>query len=881
MFDKKYLYEFDPSGGLAANRVPPESHSINPASGADYDVIIPTFAPFFRQGLVVKHITSGQTLTEGVHFDLGYHFEAASMECDTPIYGGIVVIDRTLSGRLTVEYQTLGGEWVLDSQEILNILANIKNDPRKVKWDDVIDKPIVFPPVDHLHHSDDLVGMDEVVQGIEAIRQTLGDSAAKSLTALLEHIRDHANPHHVTLAQLGLDSLGQLSEATEQDVDAGTDSLRFISARRLMYFLSKKVQPIVDAHIGDKNNPHGVTKSQVGLSDVPNYRMATLAEAMEGVLGNRFMSPSLVQAVVADRIAAAMADSGDKPTKESIGLGNVQNYGIADFEQAVAGTSNELYMTPLRVANHVANVIASAMQAHLDADNPHKITAKTVGLDLVQNYGIATAAELVSGTATNKYVTVAGVTTMIKNAVGSGVADDLKNHIEDQNNPHGVTKSQVGLGDVDNYKTATAGNVSLTVANMFMTPAAFLGSLWSKLSERAQENGKLGDIGIIDGNPQTGGVRYGRVVSRDLVISTNATELAKLKDANEDFSRVFANWKRFSVDKNTMVSPAVASELEAWVFDKTNNRIVCQVNSVSVIGFVSPKSYSDYTFEVKAASSDADDDLLGILIGYYQEEGKTHTLTALRSCGGDGSGLSGSAAGNRGRSLWYIAKDFGTAEVKYLYEGNGGLKWPDTGTVDDSRHPMADVGSAANKGWGEWLKGVKIRATRDGDTIVVETTDYDGDTYVAASKITIDLSADDDLAGFMGSSPVGYVCFSQNQTTWTTLARPDGKQPIYDLEAGQVLEFDGSAWVNNEGSDELVHPGQIYHTPLTGKTHFVDTYGDVFLIADLNPSANVITQNSGDILFSGNGSSASPLTAEFSGTTTKTMHSDSDMTAGS
>jgi len=868
MFDKKYLYEFDPSGGLAANRVPPESHIINPASGADYDVIIPTFTPFFRKGLVVKHLSSGQTLTEGVHFDLGYKFAAASLECQTGIYGCIVMLDRTLSGNLTVEYQTLGGEWTLDAQEILNILANIHNDPRQVKWDDIIDKPIVFPPVDHLHHSDDLVGMDDVVKGIEAIRDTIGDSAAKALTALLEHLRDHANPHHVTLAQLGLDSLGQLSEATEQDVDAGTDNLRFISSRRLAYFLTSKVQPAVDAHASKKDNPHAVTAAQVGLGNVPNFRMATLAEAMEGVLTDRFMSPALVQSLVADRIAAAMAESGDKPTKESIGLGNVENYGIADFEQAVAGTSNALYMTPLRVANHVANAIATAMQAHLDADNPHHITALTVGLNLVQNYGVATAAELVSGTATNKYVTVAGVTTMLQNAIGSGVAEDLAAHEADRNNPHAVTKTQVGLGDVDNFKTATAGQVALNVANLFMTPAAFLGSLWTKLSDRVLESGDFGDVPFIDGNSQTGGVRYGRLISRDVVFSTNAAELAKLKSADEDFARVFATWKRYSVNNTTMVSPALPAEIDAWVYDATKNRIICQVNSSSVIGFVSPKSYSDYTFEVRVTSSDADDDLIGVLLGYYvDEDGKTHTLSAFRTPGG-------------GTRLWIIAKDYGTAEQKFISNINGGLKWWD-GVVNDN-HPLVSNEAANNgKGWGQWLQGVKIKATREGDTLTVETSDLNGDVYVDSAKVVIDLTADDDLAGFTGSSPVGYTCFSQLYSTWETLARPDGRQPIYDLQAGQVLEFDGSDWAVGEGSEELVQNGQIYHTALTGKTHFVDTFGDTFLIADLNPIVPVVTANTTDIKLSGAGTTDSPLTAELTGTTAKALHSDTDMTAGS
>lgn len=44
-------------------------------------------------------------------------------------------------------------------------------------------------------------------------------------------------------------------------------------------------------HLEDKLNPHGVTKSQVGLSEVQNYGVATVAEAKGGKVNNKYMTP--------------------------------------------------------------------------------------------------------------------------------------------------------------------------------------------------------------------------------------------------------------------------------------------------------------------------------------------------------------------------------------------------------------------------------------------------------------------------------------------------------------------------------------------------------------------------------------------------------------
>lgn len=870
MFDKKYLYEFDPSGGLAANRVPPESHTITPANGSDFDVIIPSFAPFFRKGMVVKHITSGQTLVEGIHFDLGYKFEAASKQTATPIYGAIVITDRTLSGQLTVEYQTLGGEWVMDTQEILTLLQNVKTDPRTVRWEDVIDKPITFPPVDHLHHSDDLVGMDDVTKGIEAIRVAVGDSAGKALSALLEHLRDHANPHEVSLAQLGLDSLGGLSESTTADVDAGTDNLRFISARRLQYFLTSKVQPAINTHANNKNNPHGVTKAQVGLDLVENYRMATLGEALEGTLTSRYMSPQLVAAIVTDRIQAALSGNVDVPTKDSIGLGNVQNYGMANFEQAIAGTAENLYMSPLRVAQHVANAVAAVMQQHLDADNPHKITATTVGLSNVRNFGIATAAELAGGTATDKYTTVAGVTTMMTAFYNAGPAGQLSAHLADKTNPHGVNKTQVGLGNVQNYGLATDATFADTNNTAYLTPGVLLRNLWSKLNDRTVEASQLGDVPLVNGDPQYGGFRYGRIVSRKIGFATNATEMALLKAADEDFGRVFNTWRRISI-KGSLVSPALPAETQAWEYDATKNAIVCKVNSDSLVGFVSPESYSDYVFEVRLSSVDGDDDTIGIILGCVVENGLTYTLIASRNCGGSTPNFISGAP-----KLFSVAINArSTAALSTVVaSGNYGLKWGD-GVVDDTR-----TTNPGSKGWGNWPTGCKIRAVREGDKITVTTTDLGSDTYVPAATIVIDLQSSDELRRFASKSAIGYMAQSQNSSTWKTITRPDAKSPIYDLTTNQLLIFDGNAWgVSDGGGGVKLTPGQLYHTPMTGKTHFVDTETDIFLVADLNPTAKVATANSLSVTLSGDGTTNNPLTATFTGNTDKSVNSTQDVTA--
>src|SRR5699024_4718521 len=48
---------------------------------------------------------------------------------------------------------------------------------------------------------------------------------------------------------------------------------------------------IYDNHLSSTDNPHNVTKTQVGLGNVPNFPLASQADAEGGVVSGSFMSP--------------------------------------------------------------------------------------------------------------------------------------------------------------------------------------------------------------------------------------------------------------------------------------------------------------------------------------------------------------------------------------------------------------------------------------------------------------------------------------------------------------------------------------------------------------------------------------------------------------
>lgn len=299
-------------------------------------------------------------------------------------------------------------------------------------------------------------------------------------------------------------------------------------------------------------------------------------------------------------------------------------------------------------------------------------------------------------------------------------------------------------------------------------------------------------------------------------VSTDA-ELTFQQSQKESFEKVFDSWYRISrlvgthvdnVEGDSYTDEAMPSELTAWTYDSANDKIICQINSVSLVGFVSDQRYDGYTLEVVVNSTAADNDFIGVCIAHAVDgNGDTHILTAMRCL--------------NGRAPLVIDKnyqEFDTPEyeVARVYSG---LQWGD-GTTTTAAGPTTLAG------WDALPNGLKLKVTREGDIITVETTLNDG-TYHAPATTVIDLSADPELEVFRGHQRYGYVCQSQPDSTWDVLERPGDRYPIVDTRDNTIYTYEDGSWVNqgtdlqlliNDGS---ATPGGLHYNPTTERYYYL------------------------------------------------------------
>ncbi len=147
-----------------------------------------------------------------------------------------------------------------------------------------------------------------------------GTDAQANLTA---HVEDKNNPHEVTKAQIGLENVDNTSDVNKPVSTAQATAIA--DAKKA----GTDAQANLTAHINNKANPHGVTKAQVGLGDVDNTSDANkpISTAMQTALDKKLDKTAVVD-VTASATKGQAADA--KSAYDSLPI--LKTWTAADLE---------------------------------------------------------------------------------------------------------------------------------------------------------------------------------------------------------------------------------------------------------------------------------------------------------------------------------------------------------------------------------------------------------------------------------------------------------------------------------------------------------------------------------------------------------------------
>lgn len=487
-------YPLDLTGTAATNRVTGERHIVA-ATGAR--AVATKAGPFFTRGMVVRNAITNQELIPGTDYLAVHLFQEATLRTGREVCS-VVLIQNGVSGtEFLIEYQAIGGEYSASIDAIEQMLESLDLDNRVVHWADLLGRPEYFDPAPHLHDIGDLYGFeyvtavlhqierailigdqashDELRQYVDLRVQAVRDTLTGVLTRLDDHVNNTNNPHNTTKTHVGLGNVQNYAVATQQDAVDGAANNLYMTPLRTKQAIEQFAGETLSSHITNQNNPHNVTKAQVGLGLVQNYPIASSAQAISGS-GTAYITASLLGTALQSNntpFTAHIANTSNphNTTKSHVGLGSVDNYATATAIQAAAGTATNLFLTPAGGRQLVETLVGNNLTSHVNnTNNPHNVTKAQVGLGLVQNYAVADNAQAAAGAANDLYMTPATSKYLIDQWWATA-GSNINSHIANTNNPHSTTKAQVGLGSVQDYGIATQADATSGTSNvLYMTP---------------------------------------------------------------------------------------------------------------------------------------------------------------------------------------------------------------------------------------------------------------------------------------------------------------------------------------------------------------------------------------------------------------------------
>lgn len=185
MLPQVQKYAFDPSAVSPNNAVIDEAHDLTVDNNR---IIVPRNGPFYTSGLIVGR-QSGQNLILEQDYVPVYLYQAATMATGHEVMTAIAIVnDNIVADELLLDYQVVGGEYSSEATAIIEVVENLEQVDLTAYWDDIRNKPVVFPPEDHKHDAHDLVGLSGLTQALSDIKDAIDINNSDMLADIREQL---------------------------------------------------------------------------------------------------------------------------------------------------------------------------------------------------------------------------------------------------------------------------------------------------------------------------------------------------------------------------------------------------------------------------------------------------------------------------------------------------------------------------------------------------------------------------------------------------------------------------------------------------------------------------------------------------------------------
>jgi hypothetical protein len=218
------------------------------------------------------------------------------------------------------------------------------------------------------------------------------------------------------------------------------------------------------------------------------------------------------------------------------------------------------------------------------------------------------------------------------------------------------------------------------------------------------------------------------------------------------------NWLKFShdavhIDGRADAYPNRPDDIDAggvshWQTSADQSTIEYVNNSRSYVGAVTPDNIETYILEAELSSTAADDDGIGLVIGYVKDQQYEYTLSAIRTQGGILGGETWAVVSNLGTALTNQGEDIVNPNISSVV-------WSNSTTALQS---------------GNWSTGgnTKIRIEKTDNIVKVWTSQFGNTTIDDETLIEINLNDSEETKKFI-TSRTGFSTWGQTGAKFSNI----------------------------------------------------------------------------------------------------------------
>lgn len=428
-------YELDPTGLDAANLIADETHnSVDTLTG----ILIPKFGDFFTDSLIIKNNANTVLVRNDDYVPIELN-QTASLQYGKEICRGILILTNKSLSPFTVTYQVLGGERSYGNDNLLAVMQDKILPPQPMDYGDIFDVPVEFEPAHHLHDIDEVYGFERIVVALNRVKKAIEIGSFPAFQSMMGFL-DSA------LLKIKLDMNIYLDNQMEAEL------VKFKEQFTKEYFKIENIPNLKQAK--EAEGYAAGSKTYLSTSIVEN-KLVTL-EALVGLKKAFFESfvrkqltgLDLTTAVYGAPTAISVRDMPNRSTitviSKEVALKNEVAFDYSLYPSEFPD-NNELII--LKISNGLANG-----------------SGDILGFDQVTK-------TLYHGSVAQGW---SGVEIQWKRNFPydqlMALKDTVQAHIDDNNNPHELTKTHVGLGKVENLPVVTKQELDdITSVRKYMT----------------------------------------------------------------------------------------------------------------------------------------------------------------------------------------------------------------------------------------------------------------------------------------------------------------------------------------------------------------------------------------------------------------------------